>query len=175
MAWKRVQLSDAELQASNRELAQLKKRSKFLVDENVDREVIQTLCNLGWNVKGTDETGLRGRSDHDVYEAARRDDRILLTSDSDFLDDRRFPAHTNPGVLILPAAPATSDRLADALALTVHIVGKHRETWRGVKIILSGHGLLEMRFRNVTTGRRTSVKFMFRDRGPPFVWESEQP
>ena len=54
------------------------------------------------NVKDLYEEGLEGRPDEDVPMAFAWDTQcVLLTHDRDFLDDRKFPANRNPGVIVL--------------------------------------------------------------------------
>lgn len=55
------------------------------------------------------DCGLSGKPDENVMAFAWRERRMLVTHDQDFLDDRRFPPHRNPGVVTLPALPLDSD------------------------------------------------------------------
>src|SRR5262245_16251253 len=100
--WKRVPVSSEEIERYTRAH---KRRARFLVDENQGAGAAETLRDAGWNAKFVSDFRLRGRDDSEVYEAARREDRVLLTHDGDFLDDRRFPPHRkHPGVVVLPGA-----------------------------------------------------------------------
>jgi predicted nuclease of predicted toxin-antitoxin system len=56
--------------------------------------------------------GLGGRSDEEIFAYAWREKRIIWTHDRDFLDDKRFPVHRNPGVLVLPAEMAINGQWA---------------------------------------------------------------
>ena len=47
---------------------------------------------------------LIGHADEASFATACETRRIILTRDSDFLDDQRFPFHRNPGVVVLLAA-----------------------------------------------------------------------
>lgn len=56
---------------------------KFLADENVDRPVIYSLRNKGFDIKSVDED-FKGISDSEVLEKALSESRVLITFDSDF-------------------------------------------------------------------------------------------
>ena len=103
MPWHRMEMP------SNRELSEFMsafaKKARFLVDETLGESFVGALHDLGYNAIGVAQLGLTGHSDEDVFAAAWRERRILLTQDHDFLDDRRFPPHSNPGVVVLPDEP----------------------------------------------------------------------
>ena len=81
-------------------------------------------------------------------------DRVLLTHDDDFLDDRRFPPHRNPGLIVFrPGAQGDNDHeLRWAIARMVLLVGQLREVWRGAKIVFSDRDHLSVIARNSRTG-----------------------
>jgi len=107
MPWKRLELTEDDRYA----LRTLEKKTRSLVDENVHAEVVRFLRAHGWNVKNVDDGALRGHCDEDVLAFAHREDRILLTHDRGFLNDRQFPPNRNPGVVILPGANGNEERL----------------------------------------------------------------
>src|ERR1700722_17721456 len=76
-------------------------RVRFLVDESMGKGVAEILQREAYNVKYVSEYSLIGRSDEDVFAVGWNEKRVIVTHDPDFLDDRRFPAHRNPGVLLV--------------------------------------------------------------------------
>src|SRR5215831_10238720 len=100
MPWQPIDISNQE---AHDFMKAFPKTSRFLVDQNLGPELAPTLRNLGYNATDTHSLKLNGRRDEDVFAAAWRKRRILLTQDRDFLDDRKFPRHRNPGVVVLPA------------------------------------------------------------------------
>jgi predicted nuclease of predicted toxin-antitoxin system len=95
MPWKPFQEpSDAEVREIVREN---RGKAKFLVDENLGTEVTRVLRDDGWNVTDVFELNIVGQPDENVFAAARKLNRILLTHDEDFLDDRRFPQDSIQG------------------------------------------------------------------------------
>src|SRR5262245_33485504 len=95
--------------------AKFKAKARFLVDESLGEGTVQALRHLKWNVKGVWDAGLVGRPDEDVFAFARSDRRILLSHDTDFLDDRRFPIRSQSGVIVLPGGSGDTDALVEAL------------------------------------------------------------
>src|SRR6266566_9690670 len=94
-----------------------RKKARFLVDESVDPAVAGLLTSIGWSAPHVTEVGLAGHSDEDVLAFAHREDRILLTHDPDFLNNRRFPHHRNPGLIVLPGSQGNRQTVLDALNL----------------------------------------------------------
>ncbi len=56
----------------------------FLADMGVSLKVVEWLRSQEHNVKHLREQGLQKLGDQDIFELARREDRILLTFDLDF-------------------------------------------------------------------------------------------
>lgn len=113
-------------------------RSKFLVDESLGVEVANVLKGLRYNVKFGPDVGLGGKSDQDVYAYSWRHKRILLTHDRDFLNDREFPFHRNPGVIVLPGAEGEEVPLVRALGQMLRIFGTQGDTFPNAKILIDG-------------------------------------
>jgi predicted nuclease of predicted toxin-antitoxin system len=72
-------------------------KARFIVDESAGVEVARVLQREGYNTKYVGELGLCGHSDEDVFAAACKDNRILVTHDADFLNNRRFPESPERG------------------------------------------------------------------------------
>jgi len=66
-------------------------RAAFYADENIDEAIIRFLRFKGYRVESAREHGLSGRDDHFHLHEAKRRKCVLLTSDEDLLDHRRFP------------------------------------------------------------------------------------
>lgn len=147
-------------------------KAKFLVDENLGGEVTQLLRDVGWNATDVFELNIAGHPDENVFAAARRQDRILLTHDDDFLDDRRFPPRLNPGLVVLPGADGNVDALISAIHQLLGMIGNLRELWRATKVVIATDGTWKiMRFEQ-SEGRVIKNRFRFlRDRME--VWEDE--
>ena len=77
---------------------------RFKLDENLSRHLRTPLESDGHDVSTVVEEGLSGQPDVAVGEAARAEDRILLTLDLDFADVRRFPPGSHPGIVLFRPA-----------------------------------------------------------------------
>ncbi len=58
---------------------------KFLTDENIAISVVKHLRNKGHDVKDVKEESLYGSPDKDIFELAKKENRIILTHDKDFI------------------------------------------------------------------------------------------
>jgi hypothetical protein len=111
------------------------KKARILVDENAGQGVAHFLEG-SFNTKYVGEVGLRGKSDEDILAAAWSEKRIIVTHDADFLDDRLFPPHRNPGIIrIAPGADGRDDEgLQRALTIALMMAGNFATWWIGKKI-----------------------------------------
>ena len=78
-------------------------KTHFPVDEDVGTEVAQFLRQRRYNAFFVGDVGLAGRDDTEVYAYAWRENRVLLTHDRDFLDDKKI--HCNPGMIVISWRP----------------------------------------------------------------------
>ncbi|MCB1178268.1 MAG: DUF5615 family PIN-like protein [Leptospiraceae bacterium] len=60
------------------------KRYSFLSDENIHPDVVKYLRNQNIEIKDVKESGLSGKSDSYLLNLAFKENRIILTHDSDF-------------------------------------------------------------------------------------------
>jgi predicted nuclease of predicted toxin-antitoxin system len=170
MAWKPIDITDDEIADATR---RWKSRARFLVDESLGSEAAVFLRQLGWNVKAVQNVGLEGHSDEDVYAFAWREERIVLTHDTDLLDDRRFPPYCNPGVVVLPGASGETEPLVRALLNTLAIVGRYGDAYHGSKIVFNADGTLVVRSRDQSTGTMANVRYRLRKNAMPELWVDE--
>ena len=55
----------------------------------------------GWDVHDVHEEGLSAALDEQIQTVCEREDRILVTLDTDFADTRRYNPARSPGVIVL--------------------------------------------------------------------------
>jgi len=165
VAWQLIPIRDDE---ANEFMKASPKASRFLVDENLGPELAPTLRGLGCNATDLLDLKLCGRSDEEVFAAAGKERRILLTQDRDFLDDRRFPPNRNAGVVVLPGG--NNDALINALVYALSLVRKSGELWEGAKMIVREDGRVTVTARNQDTGALETTHYKLRVAGPPLVW-----
>jgi uncharacterized protein with PIN domain len=88
---------------------------RLLADENVERPLVYKLRNYGHDVEYVDELGDHGKDTDDLRLAAytKREDRLLLTYDNDFVHD--ISESELRGVLFVQEESAASGKIADAV------------------------------------------------------------
>lgn len=74
---------------------------RIKLGENLPVRLARILRDLGHDVHTIPEENLIGKSDPEVWDAAQRDTRFLITQDLDFSDTRRFVPGTHCGVLLI--------------------------------------------------------------------------
>jgi len=57
----------------------------------VSPQTVKLLRDLGYDIKGVAEAGLRGCEDYAVVNLAAREDRIIITHDLGFFEKHCFP------------------------------------------------------------------------------------
>jgi hypothetical protein len=140
MPWKRIS-APSELPDH------FKRKTKFLVDEGLGRDVADFMRRKGFSAIFCGDLGLLGHSDEDVLAAAWRKRRVLLTHDRDFLDDTRFPEHRNPGVIVLAGGSGDRYALGHSIGTVIWIFSRAPDVWRGSKIVISADGEMVIRGR----------------------------
>jgi len=74
------------------------------LDENLPATLAEVLRRVGHDVDTVVDEGLGGATDADVWSAAQREGRFLVTQDLDFSDVRKFAPGTHCGILLLRLA-----------------------------------------------------------------------
>lgn len=70
--------------------------ARFKLDENLPHDAALLLRNRGHDVHTVLDEQLGGHTDERVLDAARVEDRILVTYDLDFSNIRIYPQRTTP-------------------------------------------------------------------------------
>lgn len=141
------------------------RRSRFLIDESLGSGCIEFFQRHRLNAVDVWQVGLVGRDDHAVFALAWKQRRILLTHDEDFWDDRRFPEHRNPGVVILPGANGNGEDMIRGLFFMMKLMNKNPDQWRKQKVRITRDAEIYIRFRNFETGAIATKRFRFTGRG----------
>ncbi|MCD6488529.1 MAG: DUF5615 family PIN-like protein [Desulfurococcales archaeon] len=98
-------------------------RSKLLVDENIPWLLVRFLRSMGLDVVWIPETSYQGISDNEVVDPANRDERVVITRDSDYLKPglRRRTRH---GIIYIgePIRKGNVRKLAENIVRTLEII-----------------------------------------------------
>ena len=112
---------------------------RLKLDENLPESLLATLGALGHDVDNVRTEGLSGRADAEVWQAAQKAERFLITQDLDFSDLRKFSPGTHHGLLLVRL------RAPGRAALAARIAGVFREqgagTWARCFVLLTDHKL----------------------------------
>jgi hypothetical protein len=89
--------------------------TKFLADENIPSAVARFLREKGFDVKEVVGEGNAGASDDAVMALARKEERILLTSDKHFANTLTYPPPSHHGIIRIRIHPPLLDDFIWAL------------------------------------------------------------
>jgi len=106
---------------------------RIKLDENLLARLSVILLSLHHDVHTVAEENLSGGSDREVWEAAQRDVRFLITQDLDFSDLRRFAPGTHSGILLVRLR--SPDR--ESLIRRIRELFQHEEAsrWTGCFVV----------------------------------------
>jgi len=102
---------EAELEKSIR--AKKPKKMRFYVDEDVPPLAVTILRERGFNVRTVQEAKVDGHPDENHLAEAKKQGRILITCDNDFLDDRKYPLLGCPTLVQCDFGSRTRDEIND--------------------------------------------------------------
>jgi predicted nuclease of predicted toxin-antitoxin system len=108
---------------------------KIKLDENLPADLAPDLLNLGHEVHTPRDEGLSGAADNDIWEAAQREQRFLITEDLDFSDMRRYTPGTHYGLLLIRLREPTRRSLIDRLLTLFR--GQPVNDWIGCFVVAS--------------------------------------
>ena len=89
-------------------------RQKFLADDNIPKSVVQRLRELGYDIVRASEYA-KGLSDKEVAFIAVKENRIIITFDSDFGEILLKEGIKFPGLVYLAFEPKNSQYIFDEL------------------------------------------------------------
>ena len=87
----------------------MRPKTKILVDQNMGRDVAESLRDAGYNALFTEDVGLNGKSDATVASFVWKKRRMIWTHDDDFLSDSVLPESRNPSLVVLPGGDGNED------------------------------------------------------------------
>lgn len=73
---------------------------KLKLDENLSRHLKPVLIELGHDVLTAADENLLSHPDTEIAQAAKEEQRMLLTLDIEFADLRKYPPGSHPGVIL---------------------------------------------------------------------------
>jgi predicted nuclease of predicted toxin-antitoxin system len=140
------------------------KKIKLIADQNVPQELIDDLKEHGIAIISIREVGFTGHPDEHIREIAKKKNRVLLTTDKDFWDEKKHPIHKCFGMIISEAGPQEYDKLIYSLAkLYVNFMKDFsHDLWANVKAYIKPNSF---NIRQLTAEGRISEKEYKIERG----------
>ncbi|HPA45850.1 MAG TPA: DUF5615 family PIN-like protein [Thermodesulfobacteriota bacterium] len=173
MPWKKIEFSRDNWRQIDDEMRGFRRKIRFLIDENIPAKVCAFLRKKKFNLQTLQEADLNGRDDEAIFQYAKQKDRILITRDRHFLNERRFPLQNSPGVAILSCPSDGDDTLIDLLEQLIDVYGDSHDLWYEQIILFPGDNTFSIRCRDSTSSRSRTLKFKFPKNGTPMIWSDE--
>lgn len=112
---------------------------KFKCDECIPVGVAHYIAKSGYDVETVNQEGLSGASDSDVWQAAQREERFLITTDLDFSDVRRFKPGTHHGILLMRVSKEGQTALSNIIKWL--FTSYDPESWAEALVVVTDHKL----------------------------------
>jgi predicted nuclease of predicted toxin-antitoxin system len=74
---------------------------EFKIDENLPIEIAELLQNHGYGAKTVDDQNLKGIRDIYLIEVCKKENRTLVTCDTDFTDINNYLPEEYNGIIVL--------------------------------------------------------------------------
>jgi len=110
---------------------------RIKLDENLPEQIAVVLRASGHDVHTAGAESLSGCLDSELWNAAQKESRFLITQDLDFSDLRRFSPGTHHGVLLLRLHSPSRTRLIERVEefLRSEAIGE----WERCFVVASDH------------------------------------
>jgi len=112
---------------------------KLKLDENLPESLLQGLAALNHDVDNVRVEGLSGQADPNVWRAAQKAGRFLITQDLDFSDIRQFAPGTHFGLMLVrlhrPGRLELDRRIRDVFRVEA------ASSWERCFVLLTDHKL----------------------------------
>lgn len=103
---------------------------KFLVDENLSPTLVQEICSAGFDATSVRDRGKLGVSDHEVWQWALEEDRVVITANiADFAALARS-SEIHCGVVFLADGQPTRAEGAALMATALEVLKQECEDGR---------------------------------------------
>lgn len=116
------------------------RRFKICADANVPKRLTDEIRQAGVPIQTAFESRVSTKADTSVLAWVRKSDRVLLTLDRDFWDDRKFPLQKLPGVIFIDIPPDRVDEALEAFWLVYETLARFLGNWEKMKIRASRNG-----------------------------------
>lgn len=105
---------------------------KFKVDENLPAEIAELLIRSGHDAKTVNEEQLKGIDDPNLIKICKRENRAIITMDTDFSDINTYPPEDYDGIIVLRLGSQSKNhvlKIFKHLILTINIEPLEKHLW----------------------------------------------
>lgn len=126
---------------------------RILIDEAIEDDLAEAIASIpAFHAEYVRNiAGLRGSSDKAIMEFARRDNRIVLTFDSDY-NSSNFPICTHPGIIRIAGRSKHHTMVADMLK-RFSLCGRRSEVKHAIAHLTQEHCTIESANEKLTQHR----------------------
>ena len=110
---------------------------KIKLDENLPFRLVGILSGLGHEIDTIPQEGLQGCNDEQVWEAAQRSGRCLITQDLNFSNINLFKPGTHYGLLLIRLRDPGRNALLNRIQTIFQI--EEIECWQGCFVVVTDH------------------------------------
>jgi predicted nuclease of predicted toxin-antitoxin system len=123
---------------------------KIKLDENLPHRLAAVLKKLSHQVDTAHEEQLVGHTDAEIWQAAQKESRFLITQDLDFSDTRQFAPDSHHGILLVRLHSPSRSNLIDRITELFH--KETVEEWAGCFVVCT-----ERKIRVLRANRKPKV------------------
>ena len=95
---------------------------RFKIDENLPVEVATLLTDAGHDALTVLDQSLGGRSDPEISDVCRVEQRIVFSLDLDFADIRSYPPASYSGIIVLRLTVANKTQILTAVSRLIPLL-----------------------------------------------------
>jgi predicted nuclease of predicted toxin-antitoxin system len=110
---------------------------KIKLDENLPFRLVGILSGLGHEIDTIPQEGLKGCNDEQVWEAAQRSGRFLITQDLNFSNINLFKPGTHYGLLLIRLRNPGRNALLNRVQTIFR--SEEIERWQGCFVVVTDH------------------------------------
>ena len=96
---------------------------QFKIDENLPIEIADLLNNSGYDAKTVNEQQLKGIKDSVLIDICKRENRVIITLDTDFSDIRAYPPQEYAGIIVMRVGSQAKQHIIKVFQQVLSFIG----------------------------------------------------
>lgn len=99
---------------------------QFKIDENLPVEISEILLNAGYDARTVNDQQLKGTKDNVLIDVCKRENRVLITLDTDFSDIRAYPPQAFSGIIVLRVRSQAKQHVMQVFQRIIPIIDREQ-------------------------------------------------